>query len=222
MSHEIRTPLNGIVGMIELLQLTELSATQQRYLESASQSLRALLRLVTEILDLSRIEVGTLKLDHVPFHLPSLIHDVRVLIADQARTKGLSLLAPVPDSLNLMLVADRHRLQQILTNLVDNAVKFTTEGSVTLCGAVQEATESTVHLRFAVSDTGIGIPAAKQATIFTAFNQADNSSTRRHGGIGLGLSIARRLVHRAASCTGWMATSGSRVFRASTPRSGSP
>jgi signal transduction histidine kinase len=196
MSHEIRTPLNGIVGMIELLQLTKLSAAQQRYLESASQSARALLRLVTEILDLSRVEAGTLKLEHAPFHLPSLIHDVRVLVADQARAKGLSLLASVPDSLNLMLVGDRHRLQQILANLVDNAVKFTTEGSVTLCGAVQEATESTVHLRFAVSDTGIGIPAAKQATIFTAFNQVDNSSTRRHGGIGLGLSIARRLVHR--------------------------
>jgi signal transduction histidine kinase/ActR/RegA family two-component response regulator len=196
MSHEIRTPLNGIIGMIELLLLTELSAAQRGYLDSAGQSARALLRLVSEILDLSEIEAGTLTLEHAPFHLPSLIHDVRVQFAGEARAKGLALLAPVPDSLNLMLVGDRRRLLQVLANLVDNAVKFTTAGSVTVGGTLQAATGPTARLRFAVSDTGVGIPADRLATIFTAFSQADESSTRRHGGIGLGLSVARHLVHR--------------------------
>jgi signal transduction histidine kinase/ActR/RegA family two-component response regulator len=194
MSHEIRTPLNGIVGMIELMRLTELSGLQQRYLDSATQSARALLRLVTDVLDLSRIQAGKLELECAPFHLPSLIHDVRALFAEEARAKGLSLSAAVPDSLNLVLLGDQTRLLQILTILVGNALKFTTEGGVALRGAVEDPAADLVRLRFEVADTGIGIPAGKQEVIFTAFNQADNSMTRRHGGIGLGLSIARHLV----------------------------
>lgn len=195
MSHEIRTPLNGIVGMIELMQMTALSAVQRGYLEAATQSIRVLLRLVTDILDLSRIESGKLELEHAPFHLPSLIHDVRVMFADQARVKGLSLSASIPDSLNLVLVGDQYRLLQILTNLVGNSLKFTSEGSITLRGALDRDMGLSVLLRFEVSDTGIGIPANKQAMIFTAFSQADSSMTRRFGGTGLGLSIAHQLVH---------------------------
>jgi signal transduction histidine kinase/CheY-like chemotaxis protein len=195
MSHEIRTPLNGVVGMIELLRLTELSALQQRYLDSAVQSSRALLRLVTDVLDLSRIEGGTLELACAPFHLPSLIHDVRALFADEARAKGLSLSAAVPDTLNLVLLGDQDRLLQVLTILVGNALKFTTEGGVALRGSAEETADGLVRLRFEVADTGIGIPAGKQEMIFTAFNQADSSNTRRHGGTGLGLAIARHLVH---------------------------
>ena len=194
MSHEIRTPLNGVVGMIELLRLTELSALQQRYLDSAVQSSRALLRLVTDVLDLSRIEGGTLELECAPFHLPSLIHDVRALFADEARAKGLSLSAAVPDSLNLVLLGDRNRLLQVLTILVGNALKFTTEGGVALRGSAEETADGLVRLRFEVADTGIGIPAGKQEMIFAAFNQADSSTTRRHDGTGLGLAIARQLV----------------------------
>ena len=130
MSHEIRTPLNGVVGMIELMQLTELSPSQRRYVETATQSSQSLLRLIDDILDLSRIEVGKHGAGAEPFHLPSLVHDVRVLFADQARAKGLDFADLDPDTLNLMLVGDGHRLLQILTNLVGNALKFTAEGGV--------------------------------------------------------------------------------------------
>jgi signal transduction histidine kinase len=195
MSHEIRTPLNGVVGMVELMQLTDLSASQRRYVETATQSSQALLRLIDDILDLSRIEVGRLALDRASFHLPSLVHDVRVLFVDQARAKGLTLLTSVPDTLNVMLVGDRHRLLQVLTNLVGNALKFTTEGTVTLLVAAEPEYGSMLRLRFEVSDTGIGILAHQQAMIFEAFTQADSTMTRRYGGTGLGLSIARELCH---------------------------
>jgi signal transduction histidine kinase/ActR/RegA family two-component response regulator len=222
MSHEIRTPLNGIVGIIELMRLTELSAPQRRYLDSATQSARALLRLVTDILDLSRIEAGELELEKAPFHLPSLIHDVRALFAEQACTKGLSLSASVPDELNLVLLGDQHRLLQILTNLVGNALKFTTEGSIALRGALEASSEAVVRLRFGVSDTGVGIPASKREMIFTAFNQADSSMTRRYGGIGLGLSIARHLVRMMDGSMGLDSVTGEGTtvwFTVSLPRS---
>jgi signal transduction histidine kinase/CheY-like chemotaxis protein len=195
MSHEIRTPLNGVVGMIELMQLTEMSQSQRRYVETATQSSQALLRLIDDILDLSRVEVGRLELERAPFYLPSLIQDVRALFADQARSKGLILGTTVPDALNLTLLADKHRLLQILTNLVSNAMKFTSAGTITVRGMVEQEIGSAVRIRFEVSDTGIGIPAAKQDLIFDAFTQADSSMTRRYGGTGLGLSIARQLCH---------------------------
>jgi signal transduction histidine kinase/CheY-like chemotaxis protein len=195
MSHEIRTPMNGVVGMIELMKLTDLSPPQQRYVETATQSSLSLLRLIDDILDLSRIEVGRLELQHVPFHLPSLIHDLRVRFADQARAKGLTLWASVPDTLNVVLVGDRHRLLQVLTNLVDNALKFTSAGTVTLRGRVEREVGTALRIRFEVSDSGIGIPPDKHDMIFDAFTQADSSMTRRYGGTGLGLSIARQLCH---------------------------
>ncbi len=195
MSHEIRTPLNGVVGMIELMKLTDLSPSQRRYVETATQSSQSLLRLIDDILDLSRIEVGRLELEYAPFHLPSLIHDIRVLFADQARAKGLTLLATVPDSMNVMLMGDKQRLLQVLANLVGNAVKFTSEGTITLRSTVEREVGNTLRIRFEVQDTGIGIPADKQDMIFDAFTQADSSMTRRYGGTGLGLSIARQLCH---------------------------
>ncbi|HVY17039.1 MAG TPA: ATP-binding protein [Rhodopila sp.] len=195
MSHEIRTPLNGVVGMVELMQLTEMSPAQRRYVETASQSSQTLLKLIDDILDLSKIEVGRLELEYAPFHVPTLIHDARVLFADQARAKGLSLTTNVPDSANLMVIGDAHRLLQILTNLLSNAIKFTAEGGVAIACAVEHDAGVSVRLKFQVSDTGIGIPAGKQEAIFEAFTQGDNSMTRRYGGTGLGLSIARQLVH---------------------------
>src|ERR1700712_8267 len=179
--------------MIELLQLTDLSSPQRRYVETATQSSQSLLRLIDDILDLSRIEVGRLELEHAPFHLHSLIHDVRVLFTDQARSKGLKLHITMPDELNLVLVGDQHRLLQILTNLVSNALKFTSNGGITLRGMVEQKVGIGLRIRFEVSDTGIGIPANKQAMIFEAFSQADSSTTRRYGGTGLGFSIARQL-----------------------------
>ena len=193
MSHEIRTPLNGVVGMIELLRLTELTDPQIRYLDQATQSTQALLRLIDDILDLSKIEAGKLELERTPFHLPSMIHDVRMLFSDQARAKGLSLTVSLPDRLNVAVVGDGHRLLQILTNLVGNALKFTSEGSVSIAVSLVEDLGAALRLRFEVTDTGIGVPESKQQSIFEAFSQADTSMTRRYGGTGLGLSIARQL-----------------------------
>ena len=193
MSHEIRTPLNGVVGMIELLRLSDPSPLQQRYLEAATQSSQTLLRLIDDVLDLSKIEAGKLELEHAPFHLPSLIHDARSMFSDQARAKGLALSASISSDLNVVLVGDAHRLLQILTNLVGNALKFTSEGGVTIGVTCLEDRGDALRLRFTVADSGIGIPASKQEAIFEAFSQADSSTTRRYGGTGLGLSIARQL-----------------------------
>ena len=194
MSHEIRTPLNGVVGMIELMRLTELSPTQRRYTDQATQSSQALLRLIDDILDLSRIEVGRLELEAVPFHLPSLVHDARMLFAEPARDKGLRLSVSVPDDLNVMLVGDPHRLLQVLTNLLGNAIKFTAEGGVIIRATREEDDDSSITVRFEIVDTGIGIPASQRERIFEAFTQGDSSMTRRFGGTGLGLSISRELV----------------------------
>lgn len=194
MSHEIRTPLNGVVGMIELMRLTELSSTQRRYAEQATQSSQALLRLIDDILDLSKIEAGRLELEHVSFHLPSLVHDARMLFSEQAREKSLRLTVSVPDDLNIMLMGDPHRLLQVLTNLVGNAIKFTAEGDVAIRVSRVATDDARWVLRFEITDTGIGIPAIQQKLIFDAFTQADSSMTRRYGGTGLGLSIARELV----------------------------
>ncbi len=154
MSHEIRTPLNGVVGMIELLRLSDPSAIQQRYLEAATQSSQALSRLIDDILDLSKIEAGKVELECAPFHLPSVIHDARSLFSDQARVKGLALSASIDSDLNVVLVGDAHRLLQILTNLVGNALKFTSEGGVTISVSCLEDRGTALCLRFTVTDFG--------------------------------------------------------------------
>jgi signal transduction histidine kinase/ActR/RegA family two-component response regulator len=195
MSHEIRTPLHGVVGMIELLQQTELSPMQMHYVRGARQSGETLLTLIDDVLDLSKIEAGKVELEHAPFHPPSLVRDVMVMFADQAKAKGLTLTASVSDELNLMVYGDAHRLRRILTNLVANALKFTATGSVTMRLSSLDPDGDQVHLRCEVADTGIGIAKAKQQAIFDAFSQADSSTTRHYGGTGLGLSIARQLCH---------------------------
>ena len=193
MSHEIRTPLNAVLGSVEVLRQTQLTATQLGYLDLAMQSGDSLLRLVDDILDVSKIEAGRIELEHAPFHLPSLVQDARMLFTEQARGKGLTLTSNVPDQLNVTLIGDAHRLLQILSNLLSNAVKFTSVGRVAINVTCEEDLGTAMRIHFEVIDTGIGIDPDKQDTIFEAFTQADNSTTRRYGGTGLGLSIARTL-----------------------------
>ncbi|MEQ1591641.1 MAG: response regulator [Thiobacillaceae bacterium] len=194
MSHEIRTPMNGILGMAELLGHTSLAPQQGRYLRAVQESGEHLLRIINDILDFSKIEAGKLELESVHFDLRQIIEDVVNLNARQAQQKGLEIAAFIPTQLPTAVVGDAMRLRQIFTNLVSNAIKFTEQGEVLVRARLIEENGTQCRFRFDVKDTGIGISAEKQQHIFTAFSQADSSTTRRYGGTGLGLAISSHLV----------------------------
>jgi PAS domain S-box-containing protein len=194
MSHEIRTPMNAVIGMTELLQDTPLSADQREYVETLADAAESLLGLITDVLDFSKIEAGMLELSPVEFDLREALENTLRTLGLRAHQKGLELVCRVAPDVPEALIGDAPRLRQVVLNLVGNAIKFTERGEVLLQVENESAGPEEAVLRFVVTDTGIGIPADKQAVIFEAFAQADGSTTREYGGTGLGLAIAARLV----------------------------
>ena len=194
MSHEIRTPMNGIIGLTDLMLYSKVSDAQREYLGLIKSSSNALLEIINEILDFSRIEAGTLQISNTPFQLRDLMQDIFVSLDMRAREKGLGFDWYIAEEIPPTLVGDAGRLRQVMINLVGNAVKFTAKGEIFIHITVQARTAQQITLFFSVRDTGIGISTEKQATIFQPFQQADTSISRRYGGTGLGLTISSQLV----------------------------
>jgi len=194
MSHEIRTPMNGVIGMTHLLRFTELTPTQQDYLESLELSAANLLSLISDILDLSKIEAGKVELEYTDFSLRQAISDLVATQIAHAYEKRLQIIPQVADEIPQLVSGDQLRCKQILLNLLNNAIKFTDQGSITIRAGMVAQSEGQLVVRLTVTDTGIGMTPEVLQRVFASFEQADNSTTRKYGGTGLGLSISRQLA----------------------------
>ncbi len=211
MSHEVRSPMNGILGVTDLLLSTQLTSEQHDYVRMVQESAEALLAVINDVLDFSKVEAGKLELDPQPFQLRDRLGDAIRPLALRAHMKGLEIAVHTALDVPDRLVGDMSRLRQVLVNLVSNAIKFTERGEVLVEVGVASRTSDQVELHFQVRDTGIGIASDKHASVFEAFEQADTSTTRRYGGTGLGLAITARLVQLF----------GGRIWVESVPQQGS-
>ncbi|RLT88687.1 MAG: hybrid sensor histidine kinase/response regulator [Ketobacter sp. GenoA1] len=195
MSHEIRTPMNGVIGIAELLKETSLTKDQKRYVDTIYNSGNALLHLINDILDLSKIEAKRMDLERIPFNPHDLIAECLSVFQSKELSSNLSFYTRVAKDIPPVLIGDPTRLRQVLLNLMSNAVKFTKHGSIGIIANTENHSDNRVTIGFQVKDTGIGISRDVQNNLFTPFTQADSSTTRRYGGTGLGLSICKELVH---------------------------
>ena len=202
MSHEIRTPMNGVIGTLQLLEDTELSEEQHEFVKTAHKSADALLAILNDILDLSKIEAGKLSFENIAFDFRQIVKDIVILHSLKSEQQGVSLTQEIDDSLPGALIGDPTRLRQVIVNLVSNALKFTRQGEVKIKVEVLKNNTDSVDVKVIVSDTGIGIPQTALETLFNAFTQADGSTTRKYGGTGLGLAIVSQLVEMMGGSLG--------------------